>query len=159
MAERGTLQIPGVGEWTLRNIVFDYNGTLATGGVMQEEVRNTLIALTKYFDVYVITADTYGTVKAVLENTSVKLKTLEKQPGYLEKKAFVEALDAQATVAVGNGRNDREMLKAARLGIAVIGREGAAIEALQNADVVVQNIMDAMGMMQNPTALIATLRD
>ena len=50
------------------------------------------------------------------------------------------------------------MLKAAALGIAVIGHEGAAFEALAAADVVTHDIFDAIGLLLNPKRLIATLR-
>jgi soluble P-type ATPase len=50
------------------------------------------------------------------------------------------------------------MLKAAAIGIAVLGHEGAASEAIAAADVVVFDIVDAIDMLLNPKRLIATLR-
>ncbi|MGC8790802.1 MAG: HAD hydrolase family protein, partial [Desulfurella sp.] len=61
-------------------------------------------------------------------------------------------------VAIGNGKNDSLMLKYAKLGICVIGKEGANIEALQNSDIVVCDIVSALELLLYPKRLIATLR-
>jgi soluble P-type ATPase len=61
-------------------------------------------------------------------------------------------------VAIGNGRNDRRMLEAAALGIALIQREGAAVAALTSADVAATGILDALELLQMPKRLVATLR-
>jgi soluble P-type ATPase len=61
-------------------------------------------------------------------------------------------------VALGNGRNDRLMLKEAALGIALLQAEGAAVEALLAADVVAPDILVALDLLLAPDGLIATLR-
>ncbi len=50
------------------------------------------------------------------------------------------------------------MIKTAAIGIAVVGLEGAAAELLPAADVVVNNIYDALDLILNPLRLKATLR-
>lgn len=50
------------------------------------------------------------------------------------------------------------MLKKAVLGIAVIGYEGASVKALNAADIVVKDINEGLGLLQNPKRLKATLR-
>jgi len=50
------------------------------------------------------------------------------------------------------------MLRLARLGIAAIQREGAALEAVQAADIVVHDVRDALDLLLEPRRLIATLR-
>lgn len=50
------------------------------------------------------------------------------------------------------------MLAAAALGIAVLGPEGLATEALQAADLVVGQVEDALDLLLHPTRLLATLR-
>ena len=62
-------------------------------------------------------------------------------------------------IAVGNGRNDIPLMALAGLTIAVIGREGASVELLLAADVVVRDILDALDLITNPLRLKATLRD
>ena len=68
------------------------------------------------------------------------------------------SLNADKVVAVGNGRNDRKMIEAAALGIALIQREGSAVETLVCADVAAADILDALALLQYPKRLIATLR-
>jgi soluble P-type ATPase len=61
-------------------------------------------------------------------------------------------------VAIGNGRNDRKMPKAAAIGIALIQTEGGSAEALASADIASSTILEALDLLQNPKRLIATLR-
>ena len=68
------------------------------------------------------------------------------------------ALGADRVVAIGNGRNDEAMLRAARLGIAVIGTEGAATATLLAADVVCTSVTDALDLLLDERAITATLR-
>ena len=66
--------------------------------------------------------------------------------------------DSREIIAIGNGANDQLMLKRAHLGIAVIGLEGASMLTLQSADLVVNKIEDALGLLIEPQRLKATLR-
>lgn len=50
------------------------------------------------------------------------------------------------------------MLSAARLGIAVIGREGTNATSVRAADVVCGSIIDALDLLLDPDALTSTLR-
>jgi soluble P-type ATPase len=71
---------------------------------------------------------------------------------------YVKALGADRTACMGNGRNDRLMLKEAALGVAVILDEGIAVETLNSADVVCTSILSALELLTNPLRLTATLR-
>lgn len=62
-------------------------------------------------------------------------------------------------VAIGNGSNDGLMLAKAALGIIVLGPEGAAVKALQQADVLVKDINDGLDLLLYPKRLVATLRE
>ena len=61
-------------------------------------------------------------------------------------------------VCIGNGRNDRLMLKSAALGLAVVLAEGIAGETIPAADVISRSINDALDLLLNPLRLTATLR-
>jgi soluble P-type ATPase len=74
------------------------------------------------------------------------------------KAAYVRGLDPVSTACIGNGRNDRLMLRIAGLGIAVIQGEGAALETVREADIVVRDVRDALDLLLNPLRLVATLR-
>jgi soluble P-type ATPase len=73
------------------------------------------------------------------------------------KLRFIERLDATRCAAVGNGRNDRHLLEAAALGVAVLNVEGTASVALLAADVVAPSIGDALDVLLNPLRLVASL--
>src|SRR4029078_13438885 len=75
-----------------------------------------------------------------------------------QKARYVRGLGAATVVAIGQGANDGAMLKAAAIGIAVMGEEGLAVEALLSADVLAANIYDALNLLEYPTRLVATLR-
>ena len=71
---------------------------------------------------------------------------------------YVKGLGCENTVCIGNGRNDRLMLKEASLGIAVALKEGVALTTLVSADVVCTGIVSALELLLNPLRLTATLR-
>ena len=48
-------------------LVLDYNGTIARDGALIEGIPERLIKLTDAVEVYVLTADTYGTVRGQCE--------------------------------------------------------------------------------------------
>ena len=75
-----------------------------------------------------------------------------------QKELYVNNLGALEVVAFGNGRNDRRMLNAVRLGIAVLGREGCAVETLQVADICILDVVDGLDLLLNPKRLEATLK-
>jgi len=75
-----------------------------------------------------------------------------------EKANFISQLGSQNTICIGNGANDVGMFREAALAIAVIGKEGCAVKALKEADIVVNDIQDAFNLVLNPSNLIAALR-
>jgi soluble P-type ATPase len=70
----------------------------------------------------------------------------------------VEELGPPACAAVGNGLNDVPMLEAAALAIAVTGPEGASAPALAAADIVCRSIVEALDLLLDERALVATMR-
>jgi len=89
---------------------------------------------------------------------SVKVKVLESTEHVKEKADYVLQFGTREVVAIGNGANDQFMLQHARLGIAVIGFEGASTQALLSADLIVHKIEDAFGLLLETQRLKATLR-
>jgi len=153
-----TVDIPGYGALELAHLVMDYNGTLAVDGLLEDGVPEMLVTLADRLTIHVVTADTFGRAAEQLRNTPAELTILPPGAQDRAKQTFVESLGASHTVAIGNGRNDRMMLAAARLGIAVILQEGAAWDTLAAADVVCRGIVSALELLTNPKRLIATLR-
>ncbi len=151
-------RIPGYGNLRLAHLVMDYNGTLAVDGERLPGVRRCLAALSDKLDIHVITADTFGKAAAGLSGAACKLTVLEPGDQSAAKRDFVRSLGASETVAIGNGRNDRLMLREAALGIAVILGEGAAAETVMAADIVCDSIPAALELLIHPLRLTATLR-
>lgn len=105
-----------------------------------------------------MTADTFGSVKDQVAAFHAKVMLIHRGEEAQAKAAYVRQLGSERTVAIGNGRNDRLMLKEAALGIAVVQGEGAAVEALTAADVVTLDILAALDLLLRPDRLTATLR-
>ena len=152
------ISIPGYGDLDLQHVVMDYNGTLAVDGILLPGVKTVLEELAGHMTLHVLTADTFGKAKAGLEGIPCRLSILPESDQQAGKLDYVAALGALKTVSIGNGRNDQRMLKASRLGIAVILGEGASMEALMNADIVCTSIVSALELLAQPLRLTATLR-
>ena len=150
--------IPNYRALEIESILFDYNGTLAFNGSVNEKTKEILEKLCKEFNVYVITADTFGSVVEELKEFDLKIKILTSSNHTQEKADFIKELNPDKTVAIGNGNNDIEMVKSATLSIAIIGREGCATETMLHSDIVCFSIDDAIELFLEPKRLIATLR-
>ncbi|MHC4405791.1 MAG: HAD family hydrolase [Planctomycetota bacterium] len=153
-----SISIPGYKDLQLEHLVLDYNGTLACDGEIIDGVARALGVLAEDLQIHVLTADTFGKAKARLEGVPCELVILPRDDQHLGKRAYVEGLGPEKTAAVGNGRNDRLMLEAAALGIAVVQEEGAASQTILAADAVCPDILSAFGLLTNPLRLTATLR-
>jgi len=152
------LSIPGYREIVLENLVLDFNGTIAFDGKISPTTRGIIKELTGRLKVYVLTADTFGTVKTECAGIGAEIVIVDQDNGGRDKEAFVEKIGASRTVAIGNGVNDVSMLAATALGIVVIGPEGCAGQALAQADVIVKDIDQGLDLLLNPRRLVATLR-
>jgi P-type E1-E2 ATPase len=139
----------------VRHLVLDVNGTLTGRGELLDGVRERLQALHDVLDVRLVSADTYGTVRALA--TELRLRAHVVTTGQ-EKLALVNELGAERCLVIGNGANDVDAMRVSALAIAVIGPEGAAAGALWAADVVCRSITEALDLVLDPTALSATLR-
>jgi len=153
-----TIEIPNYKNMTITDIVCDYNGTIAKDGMVLPEIKRLFTALSKQYTLHVITADTFGSVKAQLEGYGAQIKILTSSDHTQEKADFVTMLGAEQCAAMGNGNNDSAMLKSASIGIAILGDEGCSRDALLDADMVCQNSADALALFLEPKRLIATLR-
>lgn len=158
------LEIGGHEPFLLKNLVLDYNGTIAFDGAILEGIAPLLIELSKSVDIYIITADTHGSVKNNLINNGLedfaRVYILPQGKNEaISKKEFIESLGGKSCISIGNGYNDRKMLAISRISIAILGDEGCHIKALNSADVVCKNIYNALELFLNQKRLIATLRE
>ena len=153
-----SVDIPGWGPIRLAHIVLDYNGTLAVDGILVPGVAERLQRLSADLEVHVLTADTFGKVHEGMRGIPGRVSILPPGAQDRGKLDYVKALGVQQVCAVGNGRNDRLMLEAAALGLAVVLGEGASSATLAAADAVCLSIADALDLLIHPLRLTATLR-
>ena len=149
------IAIPGRQPLVLERVVFDVNGTLTNRGALIAGVAERLERLRQKLDVFLASADTYGTLDEVARALAVPA---HRARSATEKLSLIETLGAARTVHVGNGSNDALALTAAALGIAVLGPEGASREALSAADLVCLSACDAIDLLLDATPIAATLR-
>ncbi len=153
------VNIPGYKKLEIKNIVFDYNGTIAEDGVLIKEVEELVLKLVKKgMKIYILTADTNGSVRKQCGHLPVEIEIFDNKNATEYKKNTIERIGANHTVSIGNGRNDIEMFKNSILSIGVIGKEGSYSKTLLEADIIVNNIVDAIGLILKPHRLRATLR-
>jgi len=152
------IKVPGRGIYRLKHLVLDVNGTIATDGHLIEGVSQKLNELRHSVNVHMLTADTRGRQKAIDAQLGINAARITPEGEAAQKASFVQQLGSDEVCAVGNGANDAGMLHEARLAIAVLGREGLAVETLNAADVVVPHVNTALDLLLNPLRIVATLR-
>jgi len=152
------IDIPGFGAVKLKHLVSDFTGTLSFNGKLIPGVKEHLNKLSESLSIHVLTSDTFGTSKSELNDVRCELHILEGEYHDLQKEEFVEKLGAIHVVAYGNGNNDRKMLRAARVGIAVTEGEGCSVDILMAATVHVTSITAGLDLLVHPLRLKATLR-
>jgi soluble P-type ATPase len=154
-----SIDIPGHGALRLAHLVMDFNGTLAIDGKRIPGVKKRLRRLADVLRLHVVTADTFGRVRAELKDLPCEIVVLGPSRQDAGKAAYVRRLGAGRTACLGNGRNDRLMVGLAALGIVVIQKEGAAAETVRAADVLVHDVRDALDLLLHPLRLVASLRN
>jgi soluble P-type ATPase len=152
------IEIPGFKRLFLTNLVLDYNGTLACDGKVIAGVGKRLELLSDRLQVHVLTADTFASAREELAKLPCTVSVIPLENQAETKGDYIRDLGPEKCVAIGNGRNDRFMLKRAALGIALLQTEAASVEAVLAADILSSNILDALDLLLCPLRLTATLR-
>jgi soluble P-type ATPase len=152
------LDIPGFGLIRLEHLVSDFTGTLSVDGKLITGVRERLNSIAEFLNIHILTADTFGRAREELMGINCEVHILIGEDHDVQKEEFIKRLGQDKVIALGNGNNDRRMLRAARVGIAVCLNEGCSIDALKSADIAVNSPLDALDLLLNPKRLKATLR-
>ena len=100
------IDIPGRGTFGIRHVVCDYNGTIAVDGHLIEGVASRIREITEFAQVSVLTADTFGTVRAECDNLPVYVRVFARDDASACKAPIVRELGAEGCVCIGNGFND-----------------------------------------------------
>jgi len=152
------LNIPGRGKLQLEHLVTDVNGTLAVDGILLDGLAKRIASIRDRLTVHMLTADTHGRQAVIDQQLNLAGTRLAEGNEQEQKRTFIEKLGAQHVVAIGQGANDAFMLKSAALGICIMSAEGAAVETILAADLVVPTIFDALDLLDKPMRIIASLR-
>jgi len=152
------INIPGYGDLSFKHIVCDYNGTLACDGMLLPGVAEMIRKVSVNLEVHVVTADTFGIAQQSLSGLPVNLTILPQGNEDKAKCNYVANLNPDTVAALGNGRNDRLMLRKAVVGICLLQAEGTSAETLCDADIICRSAKEALELFDNPKRLIATLR-
>jgi len=153
------ITIPGTGTIDIKNLLLDYNGTLAVDGKLLPGLEAVLNDLSRQFDIHIITADTFGSAESELKGVKCRFNRLGPENQSEAKLLYLVNLGKENTACIGNGRNDRYMLRESVLGIAVIQGEGVFTGAAVMSDIICPDIFSALGLFINPQRLIATMRE
>ena len=152
------LTIPGRGLLRIQHLVTDVNGTLAVDGLLIDGLTKRIKSLRDRLEIHMLTADTHGRQASIDEQLGLKATHIQPGNEARQKAEFVRKLGADTVVAIGQGANDAEMLKAAALGICVMSQEGVATETLISADILLPDIIAALDFFYNPVRIVASLR-
>lgn len=153
-----TIDIPGYRTLNLSTLLLDYNGTLATDGVIPDSVKERLCKLASQFKIIVLTADTHGTARKQCEGLPLEIHTFPTGNAADHKAEVLHREDAETCVCLGNGRNDIKMFQDASLSIAIMDTEGMCSALLRESDICVTSIEDGLDLLLNPKRIIADLR-
>jgi len=152
------VSIPRRGTLRLEHLVLDVNGTLALDGNLIEGVAQALERLGGRLEIHLITADTHGKQATIDQQLGLTAERLQSGDEAGQKASFVHRLGAESVAAIGQGANDAGMIETAALGIAVLSREGLAVETLKAADLVLPDILSALELFNHPMRIVASLR-
>jgi len=111
----------------------------------------------------VVTADTGGTARKELARVPLTPHILKGETRHdILKRNYVKKLEPSRIAAFVNGNNDALLLRTVRdaggLAIAVDNGEGCSVQAMQNANLFIVNMVNALGLLLDPTRCKATLR-
>ena len=154
-----SIYIPGKGKMNIENLVLDFNGTIAYDGNIKNGIREKIQRVHEMgINIYILTADTYHQAAEQCKDMPVTLEIFDVDNAALSKREIVNNIDSKLTMTIGNGNNDVEMFEESILSVAVIGDEGCAVKAIFAADIITNNIDDAIDLLLNPHRIKATLR-
>lgn len=143
----------------IENIVFDFNGTLATDGKIPENIGGKLSELSKMAHIYVATADTYGDAKIECDKYGLDVMLLTNGETRIAKREFVKKLGYEHTASFGNGYNDEEMVENTKLSIGILSEEGIYAPLIGKCDIIVNSIENGIDLFLKLNRTVAVLRD
>jgi soluble P-type ATPase len=131
---------------------------MTSDGRLLPDARDRLDRIAELLKIHILTADTFGKAKAELDGINCEIHILTGKDYDVQKEEYVEKLGPESVVAFENGKNDRKMLKVARVGIAVSKGEGCAVDAIIASDIHVGSANVGLDLLLNAKKLKTSLR-
>jgi len=151
------IQRPGQEPLGIEFILLDFEGTLALDRRVHPKAKDKINLLSKRTKIYILVKEEKERAVEDLRKVKAEIIAFEEAKAPEEKLLLLRQLGPAKTVAIGNGADDAAMIEEAGLGICVISKEGAAGGAVQKADLVVFDIVDALDFLLKPLRQKATL--
>ena len=151
------VDIPDFGTFDIEHIVCDFNGTLAVDGELLPGVAESLNELARSVQVHVVTADTFGSASARCK-VDCRIHLLRRDDQRHAKLAYLFVLGPQSSIAIGNGRNDVDMLRVSRRRHRRHQRRGRGRGDVGRGRRGVQRHRRRVALLHKPKRLLATLR-
>ena len=152
-----TIQRPGRSNLDIEFILIDFEGTLASDRRLHPKAKDKINLLSKRTNIFILAGEEKERVEEVLRKVKAEIVYLTEGESSKKKLDLLRRLGPDRTVAVGNGVDDVPMIQEAALGVCVLGKEGTSSEAMEKADVVFTNILDALDFLLKPLRQKATL--
>ena len=152
-----TILMPGQEPSEIDFILLDFEGTLASDRRVHPKAKDKINLLSKRTKIYILTKGEKESVEEALKNVKAEIVYLDEGKSSPQKVDLLRQRGVSRTVAIGNGADDAPMMEEAGFSICVIGKEGTFSEAMNKADVVFMNILDALDFLLKPLRQKATL--
>ena len=152
-----TILRPGQEPSEIDFILLDFEGTLASDRRVHPKAKDKINLLSKRAKIYILTKGEKEGVEEVLKKVKAEIVYLDEGKSSQQKLDLLRQLGATRTVAIGNGVDDAPMMEEAGFSLCVIGKEGTSSEAMDKAEVVFMNILDALDFLLKPLRQKATL--
>ena len=86
------IDIPGFKTVQIHHLVLDYNGTIACDGMLLSGVKESLSALADEISVHILTADTFGQARNLLDDIPGEVSVIDPEYQEIGKLTYVNQL-------------------------------------------------------------------
>lgn len=152
-----TILRPGQDPIEIDFILIDFEGTLALDRRVHPKAKDKINLLSKRVKIYILTKEGKERVEEALKKVKAEIIFITEGKASQQKLNLLHQLGATRTVAIGNGIDDVSMIEEAGFGLCVLSKEGTFSEAMNKANVVFMNILDALDFLLKPLRQKATL--
>lgn len=152
-----SIERPGQNNLEIEFILIDFEGTLAFDRRVHPKAKDKINLLSKRTKIYILAKEKKELVDERLKKVKAEITYLTEGEASQRKLDLLRKLGATRCVAIGNGVDDALMMDEAGFAICILGKEGTFPEAMNKADAVFLDILDALDFLLKPLRQKATL--